>query len=186
MQFQNTDNVCSDVTNCVILILGSGNVASQLIKAFLKIDTVNLKQVYTRNQEDINTLKDSINTTNDISLLKQADVTIIAVSDDAISSISSSAFSANEILYWLLVNACVGNIENAREESIIPTENDAKSKPNTIIGDLVIIANSLEEGCYREVVFSQHDKRNNERKQLRKTIRFLHTTKSKMTQSTMN
>lgn len=72
-----------------VVILGSGNVASQLIKAFLKIDTVNLKQVYTRNQEDINTLKDSINTTNDISLLKQADVTIIAVSDDAISSISS-------------------------------------------------------------------------------------------------
>ena len=69
-----------------------------------------------------------------------------------ISSISSSAFSANEILYWLLVNACVGNIENAREESIIPTENDAKSNPNTIIGDRVIIANSLEEGCYREVV----------------------------------
>ena len=72
-----------------VVILGSGNVASQLIKAFLKIDTINLKQVYTRNQEDINTLKDSIDTTNDISLLKQADITIIAVSDDAISSISS-------------------------------------------------------------------------------------------------
>ena len=73
-----------------VVILGSGNVASQLIKAFLKIDTINLKQVYTRNQEDINTLKVSIDTTNDISLLKQADVTIIAVSDDAISSISSN------------------------------------------------------------------------------------------------
>ena len=72
-----------------VVILGSGNVASQLIKAFLKIDTINLKQVYTRNQEDVNTLKDSIDTTNDISLLKQADITIIAVSDDAISSISS-------------------------------------------------------------------------------------------------
>jgi len=72
-----------------VVILGSGNVASQLIKAFLKIDTINLKQVYTRNQEDINTLKVSIDTTNDISLLKQADITIIAVSDDAISSISS-------------------------------------------------------------------------------------------------
>ena len=72
-----------------VVILGSGNVASQLIKAFLKIDTINLKQVYTRNQEDINTLKVSIDATNDISLLKQADITIIAVSDEAISSISS-------------------------------------------------------------------------------------------------
>jgi predicted short-subunit dehydrogenase-like oxidoreductase (DUF2520 family) len=72
-----------------VVILGSGNVASQLIKTFLKIDTIDLKQVYTRTQEDINTLKVSIDTTNDISLLKQADITIIAVSDDAISSISS-------------------------------------------------------------------------------------------------
>ena len=72
-----------------VVILGSGNVALQLIRAFLKIDTINLKQVYTRNQEDINTLKVSIDTTNDISLLKQADITIIAVSDDAISSIST-------------------------------------------------------------------------------------------------
>jgi predicted short-subunit dehydrogenase-like oxidoreductase (DUF2520 family) len=72
-----------------VVILGSGNVASQLIQAFLKIDTINLKQVYTRNQNDINTLNSSIETTNDISLLKKADVTIIAVSDHAISSISS-------------------------------------------------------------------------------------------------
>jgi len=49
-----------------VVILGSGNVASQLIQAFLKIDTINLKQVYTRNQNDINTLNSSIETTNDI------------------------------------------------------------------------------------------------------------------------
>ena len=72
-----------------VAIIGSGNVAKHLIKAFLKIDNINLKQVYTRNLKDEALLKNSVSTTNDLSLIKQADVTIIAVNDDAISHISS-------------------------------------------------------------------------------------------------
>jgi predicted short-subunit dehydrogenase-like oxidoreductase (DUF2520 family) len=72
-----------------VVIVGSGNVARHLIKAFLKIDNINLKQVYTRNSKDLALLKNSVSTTNDLSLIKRADVTIIAVSDDAISDISS-------------------------------------------------------------------------------------------------
>ena len=71
-----------------VVIIGSGNVAKHLIKAFLKIENVNLKQVYTRNLEDEALLKSSVSTTSDLSLIKEADVTIIAVSDDAIANIS--------------------------------------------------------------------------------------------------
>ena len=71
-----------------VVIIGSGNVARHLIKAFLKIENVNLKQVYTRNSEDEALLKSSVSTTNDLALIKEADVTIIAVSDDAIANIS--------------------------------------------------------------------------------------------------
>ena len=71
-----------------VVIIGSGNVAKHLIKAFLKIENVNLKQVYTRNLEDKALLKSSVSTTSDLSLIKEADVTIIAVSDDAIANIS--------------------------------------------------------------------------------------------------
>ena len=35
-----------------VIILGSGNVATHLIHAFLKIDSIHLKQVYTRNLRD--------------------------------------------------------------------------------------------------------------------------------------
>jgi len=71
-----------------VVIIGSGNVAKHLIKAFLKIENINLKQVYTRNLEDEALLKSSVSTTSDLSLIKEADVTIIAVSDDAIANIS--------------------------------------------------------------------------------------------------
>lgn len=72
-----------------VVIVGSGNVAKHLIKAFIRIDNINLKQVYTRNSKDEVLLKNTVATTNDLSSIKQADITIIAVRDDAIANISS-------------------------------------------------------------------------------------------------
>ncbi|MGB1391823.1 MAG: Rossmann-like and DUF2520 domain-containing protein [Flavobacteriaceae bacterium] len=72
-----------------VVIIGSGNVAKHLIKAFIRIDNINLKQVYTRNPKDEALLKNTVETTNDLSSIKEADITIIAVRDDAIANISS-------------------------------------------------------------------------------------------------
>ncbi len=72
-----------------VVIVGSGNVAKHLIKSFIRIDNINLKQVYTRNSKDEALLNNTVTTTNDLSLIKEADITIIAVRDDAIANISS-------------------------------------------------------------------------------------------------
>ena len=56
-----------------ILIIGDGNVASHLFKAFKKADTITATKINSRNLTDI----------------PNANVTIIAVSDDAIAEISS-------------------------------------------------------------------------------------------------
>ena len=71
-----------------VVIIGSGNVAKHLIHAFSKIDNINLKQVYARKLGDEALMKSNIPITNDLSLLVDADITIIAVSDDAIADIS--------------------------------------------------------------------------------------------------
>ena len=71
-----------------VVIIGSGNVAKHLIHAFSKIDNINLKQVYARKLGDEALMKSNIPITNDLSLLVDADITIIAVSDDAIAAIS--------------------------------------------------------------------------------------------------
>ena len=72
-----------------VVIVGSGNVAKHLIKSFIRMDNINLKQVYTRNSKDEALLNNTVATTNDLSLIKEADITIIAVRDDAIANISS-------------------------------------------------------------------------------------------------
>ena len=60
-----------------VVIIGSGNVAKHLIHAFSKIDNINLKQVYARKLGDEALMKSNIPITNDLSLLVDADITII-------------------------------------------------------------------------------------------------------------
>lgn len=73
-----------------VVILGSGNVATHLTRAFLKADTVNVAQVYSRNIESINYLKGKTLITDDILNLKNSDVYIISISDDAIAEFSKN------------------------------------------------------------------------------------------------
>lgn len=61
-----------------ILIIGDGNVASHLYKAFLKANTIIVTKINSRNLTDI----------------PNADVTIIAVSDDAIAEVSSKILNS--------------------------------------------------------------------------------------------
>jgi len=70
-----------------VIILGSGNLATHLIDAFSKAINIELIQVYAR-RENAQGLDQSIETTTDLKKLKDADVYIIAISDDAISEFS--------------------------------------------------------------------------------------------------
>jgi len=72
-----------------VVILGGGNVAHHLTKYLLKNITVKLIQVYNRSIEKIQHLKSVTSITDNLADLKNADIYIIAVSDNAISSLSS-------------------------------------------------------------------------------------------------
>lgn len=71
------------------VIIGSGNVAQHLIKAFLNSKKIELVQVYARNSEAVTHVLASNKITNSLNSISEADIYIIAVSDDAIADISS-------------------------------------------------------------------------------------------------
>ena len=71
-----------------VVILGAGNVAHHLYKAFFSSENVTITQWYNRNKNHITPLTNEVSLTDDISQLVEADIYIIAVSDDAISDIS--------------------------------------------------------------------------------------------------
>ena len=72
-----------------VVIIGGGNVSHHLSQAFLGCNDVDLKQLYARNINSIIEFQDRVSITDNITLLTNADVYIIAVSDDAIAEVSS-------------------------------------------------------------------------------------------------
>ncbi|WP_425075133.1 Rossmann-like and DUF2520 domain-containing protein [Psychroserpens sp. S379A] len=72
-----------------VILLGAGNVATHLYKAFQASNDVTVKQWFNRSLKPIETYKNEVEILDDISQLTEADIYILAVSDDAISELSS-------------------------------------------------------------------------------------------------
>ena len=68
-----------------LVILGSGNVATHLFRAFSASKKVKVKQVYNHAQDSLSFFKDKCQTTTSFSDILDADVYVIALKDDAIS-----------------------------------------------------------------------------------------------------
>ena len=73
-----------------MVLIGAGNVASHLYNAFSKAENITITQWYNRNIETIKSYTNEVNIINDLSKLANADIYIIAVSDDAITKLSSA------------------------------------------------------------------------------------------------
>lgn len=81
-----------------VVILGSGNVASHLIKAMEANDTINLVQVFTRSKKSLENIIDSSKITTLFADLKEADLYVISVSDKAIEEVSNQIPFTNKLV----------------------------------------------------------------------------------------
>ncbi|MCM5663365.1 Rossmann-like and DUF2520 domain-containing protein [Galbibacter mesophilus] len=73
-----------------VVLLGGGNVAHHLHEALRLSKEVDLVQCFSRNIKSINVFQNFTPITKNLNELKEADVYIIAVSDDAISEVSEA------------------------------------------------------------------------------------------------
>lgn len=81
-----------------VIILGAGNVASHLCRAFDDSKEISVIQVYNRNKNSLYSLSPKINTTTCLLDIKEADIYIIAIADDAIKSFSKSLPFTNKLV----------------------------------------------------------------------------------------
>jgi predicted short-subunit dehydrogenase-like oxidoreductase (DUF2520 family) len=81
-----------------ITVIGSGNVAQHLIKAFTKSDLIEIVQVFSRKKEVLSSLIGFEKIVSAFEDLKEADLYIIAVSDKAISEVSKQLPFQNRIV----------------------------------------------------------------------------------------
>ena len=72
-----------------VTLLGAGNVATHLFKAFSKAEEVDVNQWFNRSIKSLQPFKNEVSVSDDIASVTEADVYVLAVSDDAIADLSS-------------------------------------------------------------------------------------------------
>jgi len=71
-----------------IVIIGTGNVASHLFKAISNSKEAKIVQIYGRKQSSLQQFEKKTSVTTDLTNIKEADLYIIAVNDDAVYEVS--------------------------------------------------------------------------------------------------
>jgi predicted short-subunit dehydrogenase-like oxidoreductase (DUF2520 family) len=112
-----------------ITIIGSGNVAQHLIEAFAKSNAIEIIQVFSRSQKQISPLLSSSKINNDWNALVDADLYIIAVSDDAIASVSSQLPFKNRLVVHTSGSAPLISLDDKNRKGVFyPLQTFTKGK----------------------------------------------------------
>ena len=111
-----------------VVIFGSGNVATQLSKAFFKTKKVDLIQVYSRSTTNSFFAKKKIPVTNNLDEIKKADAYILAVSDDAIASFSSKIALKDTLIVHTSGAVSIDAIQTGRRGVFYPLQTISKEK----------------------------------------------------------
>ena len=114
-------------------IIGSGNVAQHLISAFLQAQKsgaeIELVQVYSRKPESLEHLLDPDKITNDFNAIRQADLYLIAVSDDAIASVAAQLPFSNRLVAHTSGSMSLEELkDNNRKGVFYPLQTFSKSR----------------------------------------------------------
>lgn len=113
-----------------VIIIGSGNVAQHLILAFAESKKIDLVQVFSRQKEAVTHLIDSSKITEDWNTLGQADLYIIAVSDDAIAEISSQIPFTNKLVAHTSGSVAFTKLNSKNRRAVFyPLQTFTKDKP---------------------------------------------------------
>ena len=101
-----------------VVLLGAGNVATHLFKAFNNADGVFVNQWYNRSLEPLQPYKNEVEIVNSLSQLKKADVYILAVSDDAISEISSQFPFSNALVVHTSGSVSLHDLDKRQQRGV--------------------------------------------------------------------
>jgi predicted short-subunit dehydrogenase-like oxidoreductase (DUF2520 family) len=112
-----------------ITLIGSGNVAQHLIKAFTKSELIEIAQVFSRNKEKLTHLLHSDKIVTDFSALIATDLCIIAVSDNAISEVSRQLPFENQLVVHTSGTAPLDVLDSRNRKGVFyPLQTFSKNK----------------------------------------------------------
>ena len=146
-----------------VSIIGSGNLAQHLIQAFQSNPSIELVQVVARNPKTVAHLLDSNRIISDYIQLKEADLYIIAVSDDAIAEVSTALPFENRLVAHTSGTVSIDSLDPKNHRAVFyPLQSFSKDKivnfktiPLCIeaenkkdVPTLKLIANAISDAVY--------------------------------------
>lgn len=146
-----------------ISIIGGGNVGYHLTAILLKTKNVKLVEVYNRTLDKIEYLKSHTSITTNLKHLKEADIYIICVADNAIEEISKKLNFNNKLVVHTSGSVAMEELKcNANKGVFYPLQSFSKDKKvdfseipicieATLKKDLdvlEVIAKSISKNCY--------------------------------------
>ncbi|WP_111707852.1 Rossmann-like and DUF2520 domain-containing protein [Lutibacter citreus] len=147
-----------------VVILGAGNLAFHLTEKLLNNNSVDLVQVYNRSISKIHYLEHKTLITNNLNELKEADIYIISVSDNAISELSSKLNLNDKLIVHTSGAAHINELKsNSKKGVFYPLQSFSKDKEiefsnipicieATTKSDLLLLgklASSISTKCYK-------------------------------------
>lgn len=112
-----------------VVIIGSGNVAQHLIKVMQTAANVNLVQVFARNKNSVNHLVTYDKITSDYNAIKEADVYIISVSDNAIAEVAKNLPFQNRLVVHTSGTSELSVLDDKNRKGVFyPLQTFSKSK----------------------------------------------------------
>ena len=81
-----------------IVLLGSGNVATHLFRAFSAAEEIQVKQVYNHSKDTLDFFRNKTEVTTEISELASADIYLLALKDDVIPEIAPKLSDKNVLV----------------------------------------------------------------------------------------
>lgn len=113
-----------------IVIIGSGNVAQHLITAILQSNEIELIQVFSRQKETVSHLISLDKIVSDYDKIKEADLYIIAISDNAIGDISSKLPFKNRLVVHTSGSMPMEILDSKNRRGVFyPLQTFTKNKP---------------------------------------------------------
>ncbi len=113
-----------------VAIIGSGNVAQHLIAAFLQSTDVQVVQVFARNKKALEPFSGLVAMTDNLKDLTEADLYLIAVSDDAIGPLSMQLPFEGRLVAHTSGGAAIDQIASKNAAAVFyPLQTFSKNKP---------------------------------------------------------
>lgn len=112
-----------------VTIIGSGNVGEHLLKVFLQTSNVIVNQVFTRKKESILHLIDANKIVSNFEQLTEADIFIVAVSDNAIAEATSKIPFKDKLVVHTSGSVAMNVIDVKHKKGVFyPLQTFSKSK----------------------------------------------------------